>query len=72
MRKIETPVPAYGEVLVKCFATPINPSDIGMMKGIYSEHKLFKINYPTSSGWEGAGVVVQYGGYSIMGRSLMG
>lgn len=43
-----------------------------MMKGIYSEHKLFKINYPTSAGWEAAGIVVQYGGYSIMGRALMG
>ena len=43
-----------------------------MMKGYYSEHKLFEIDYPTVPGWEAAGIVVAYGGYNIMGRGLMG
>jgi hypothetical protein len=42
------------------------------MKGYYSEHKLFDIYYPTVPGLEGAGIVVSYGGYCIMGRALMG
>ena len=66
------PTPQYGEVLVKCFAAPINPSDLGLMKGYYSEHKIFDIQYPTVPGWEGAGIVVSYGGYCVMGRALMG
>ena len=57
--------------MVKCLAAPINPSDLGMMKGYYSEHKLYKINYPTTAGWEGAGIVVQSGG-GICGGALLG
>lgn len=48
-----------------------------MMKGYYSEHKLYKIHYPTAPGWEGAGIVVQSGGGwcgvgSLLGWRVMG
>jgi len=65
------PVPAAGEVLVKCMAAPINPSDTGFMKGFYSEHGLFDIKYPSAPGWEGAGVVVKSGG-GLLGWRVMG
>jgi NADPH:quinone reductase-like Zn-dependent oxidoreductase len=32
---VPTPVPKYGEVLVKVFAAPINPSDLMFMEGLY-------------------------------------
>jgi NADPH:quinone reductase-like Zn-dependent oxidoreductase len=60
--KIPVPKPLKGDVLVKCFAAPINPSDLGMMSGVYSKNKLFDIPYPTQPGWEGAGIVVGSGG----------
>ena len=58
LKKIPVPVPSIGEVLVKVMAAPINPSDLYMMKGMYVDFDLFKIHYPTSAGWEGAGIVV--------------
>ena len=42
------------------------------MKGYYSEHKLYDVHYPSSPGWEGAGIVVAYGGRNLAGRALMG
>ena len=74
VKKIPVPTPAPGQVLVKCMAAPINPSDMGFLKGIYSEHGLFKIHYPSQPGWEGAGIVVQNGGglAGILGWRVMG
>lgn len=62
MKKIPVPKPQWNEVLIKVMAAPINPSDIAFMKGFYDEYQLFKIPYPNSPGWEGAGIVVQSGG----------
>ena len=62
MKKIPVILPQSGEVLIKCLAAPINPSDIGFLKGYYSEHQLFDIEYPSVPGWEGSGVVVYNGG----------
>lgn len=56
--KVPVEKPGPGQVLVKCMAAPINPSDLGFMKGYYSQHKLFDINYPSTPGWEGSGIVV--------------
>lgn len=47
-----------GEVLVKMGAAPINPSDIGVIRGTY----LHRPNYPITPGIEGSGVVVASGG----------
>jgi NADPH:quinone reductase-like Zn-dependent oxidoreductase len=33
LMKIPVPKPVSGEVLIKCMAAPINPSDIAFMKG---------------------------------------
>lgn len=71
IKKIPVPQPGPGEVLIKCFASPLNPSDLGLMSGIYSEHKLFDITYPTVPGWEGAGLVVASGG-GYMAWSVQG
>jgi NADPH2:quinone reductase len=62
LKKIPVPVPTTGEVLVKVMAAPLNPSDISMMKGFYTVKDIFRINFPTVSGWEGAGIVVKEGG----------
>ena len=64
--------------MIKVLAAPINPSDIAFMKGNYSNKKYKKKNimsleYPTVAGWEGAGVVIEYGeGFSPMGWRAMG
>jgi len=58
-------------VLIKVLAAPINPSDLYMMKGMYVDFDLFKVPYPNSAGWEGAGVVVKEGG-GIMTRNTKG
>lgn len=69
-----TPVPGPGQVLIKVLAAPINPSDLYFMKGMYEDFDLFKYSYPTSSGWEGAGVVVKTGGgmmtWNCIGRRV--
>ena len=54
------PVPKLvsGEVLIKVLASPINPSDVFFMKGMYHKWDVFPLKYPTVAGWEGSGVVV--------------
>ena len=52
-------------------AAPINPSDLGFLKGYYSEHGLYEIEYPSVPGWEGAGIVVHNGG-GLLGWGIMG
>ena len=64
---VEIPHPATGEVLVKVEASPINPSDIGFLKGFYSCNK----PYPSIAGFEGSGTVVANGG-GLLGWSLVG
>ena len=58
--EINTPVPRYGQVLIRVESVPINPSDIYCMEGKYSETIDFK--YPFVPGWEGSGTVVASGG----------
>ena len=60
-----------GEVLIKILAAPINPSDVFFMKGMYHKWDVFPLKYPTVSGWEGSGIVVQSGG-GIMAWRAMG
>lgn len=61
------PRPGMGEVLVRVAASPINPSDLAMLKGEYGLHW----PYPLVPGLEGSGVVVGTGG-GLMGRFMMG
>jgi len=68
--RIETrPVskPARGQVLVKMFAAPINPSDLMFLKGLYGLLKPL----PVVPGWEGTGRVVATGD-DWFSRQLLG
>lgn len=55
--EIDVPKPGPGEVLVKMYATPINPSDLAFLAGTYGIKKPF----PVVPGFEGSGVVVDAG-----------
>jgi NADPH:quinone reductase len=56
---VEMPVsrPGPGEVLVRVFASPINPSDLVFIRGLYG----FKKPLPAIPGFEGSGTVVEAG-----------
>lgn len=55
--QIPIPRPGRGQVLVRMAAAPINPSDLGFIKGSYGFQKPF----PVVPGFEGSGVVVAAG-----------
>jgi len=55
--EIPVPQPGPGEVLVRMAASPINPSDLGVIKGGYGGQKPF----PIVPGFEGSGTVVAAG-----------
>ncbi|OIO99628.1 MAG: hypothetical protein AUJ98_10590 [Bacteroidetes bacterium CG2_30_33_31] len=54
---VDIPPIGKGEVLVKMERSPINPSDLSMLKGSYAE----KPKYPLIPGIEGSGTVVKAG-----------
>lgn len=62
-----TPKPTSGEVLVKIAATPVNPSDLMFLKGMYGIHKAV----PVVPGFEGSGRVVAGGG-GFAAQALVG
>src|SRR5262245_20297870 len=66
---VEMPVPrpGSGEVLVRVFASPINPSDLMFTRGLYG----FKKPLPAVPGFEGSGTVVE-AGTGLMPRFLKG
>ena len=55
--QIPTPQPGPGQVLIRMAAAPINPSDLGFIKGSYG----FQKDYPVIPGFEGSGIVVAAG-----------
>jgi NADPH:quinone reductase-like Zn-dependent oxidoreductase len=55
--EIPVPQPGPGEVLVKMFASPINPSDLAFLAGGYG----IKKEFPVVPGFEGSGTVVASG-----------
>ena len=57
LAEIPVPRPGPGEVLVKVFASPINPSDLMFIQGLYG----FKKSLPAVPGFEGSGTVVGAG-----------
>ena len=61
------PRPGPGEVLVKVFASPVNPSDLMFITGNYG----FKKPLPATPGFEGSGTVVEAGG-GMMARLMKG
>src|SRR6476660_6097742 len=66
---VEMPVPrpGPGEVLVRVFASPINPSDLMFIRGLYG----FKKSLPAVPGFEGSGTVVE-AGTGLTARFLKG
>ncbi|MBV8051143.1 MAG: zinc-binding dehydrogenase, partial [Acidobacteriaceae bacterium] len=64
---LPVPRPGPGEVLVKVFASPVNPSDLMFLRGLYG----FKKPLPAVPGFEGSGTVVD-SGPGILGGFLKG
>src|SRR6516225_233860 len=65
--EVPVPRPGPGEVLVKVFASPVNPSDLMFITGNYG----FKKPLPATPGFEGSGTVVECGS-GIMARFMKG
>src|SRR5215472_9053466 len=65
--ELPVPRPGPGEVLVKVFASPVNPSDLMFTTGNYG----FKKPLPATPGFEGSGTVVEAGS-GMMARFLNG
>jgi NADPH:quinone reductase-like Zn-dependent oxidoreductase len=66
-RDVPTPEPGHGEVRVRMLASPINPSDLMMVRGTYG----IKPALPATPGFEGVGVVEANGG-GLLGRLRLG
>jgi NADPH:quinone reductase len=64
---LPVPQPGPGQVLVKVAASPINPSDLAFLAGMYG----FKKALPTVPGFEGSGTVIATGA-GAMARFLKG
>src|SRR4051812_4493901 len=64
---LPVPQPGPGQVLVKVAASPINPSDLAFLAGMYG----FKKPLPAIPGFEGSGTVVAAGA-GTMTRFLNG
>jgi NADPH:quinone reductase len=65
--EIPVPRPGPAEVLVRVAASPINPSDLMFVRGLYG----FKKPLPAIPGFEGSGTVVESGS-GLMARFLKG
>jgi NADPH:quinone reductase-like Zn-dependent oxidoreductase len=69
VRDVPTPVPGRGEVRVRMIASPINPSDLMVVRGRYGVLP----SLPATPGIEGVGVVDALGpGANLVGRLAMG
>jgi NADPH:quinone reductase len=55
---VPTPKPGRGEVLVRMIASPVNPSDLMYIRGVYG----LKPKLPATPGFEGVGIVEAAGG----------
>lgn len=64
---VPVPPPGPGEVLVRVHASPVNPSDLMFIRGLYG----FKKPLPAIPGFEGSGTVVD-AGPGLMPRILNG
>jgi len=67
IRQVPVPRPGPGEVLVRMAASPINPSDLAFLDGIYGYQK----PYPCIPGIEGSGTIVASGA-GLLPRLLAG
>ncbi len=67
VRDVAVPKPGPGQVRVRMLASPINPSDLLWVRGIYG--RLPKL--PATPGFEGVGVVEESGG-GLLARRVLG
>ena len=67
LRDVPAPKPAHGQVRVRMIASPINPSDLLFIRGMYGT----KPALPGNPGFEGVGVVEESGG-GFLARRVMG
>src|SRR3982750_2943510 len=72
VREVPTPEPGPGEVRVRMIASPINPSDLLVVRGRYGVLPTL----PATPGFEGVGIVEKAGpglvGKLLVGRSVAG
>jgi len=66
VREVPEPVPGRGEVRVRMIASPINPSDLLMVRGQYGRQPPL----PATPGFEGVGVVES--GCGLLARRVLG
>lgn len=59
LEEIEKPVPAADEVLVKVYASGVNPVDWKIRKGLRKDK--FPVKLPLTPGWDVSGVVAEVG-----------
>lgn len=67
VRDVEPPQPKSGEVLVRMLLSPVNPSDLMTVRGVYGKQP----QLPCTPGYEGAGVVEASGG-GLLGKLVVG
>ncbi|MEX0718846.1 MAG: zinc-dependent alcohol dehydrogenase family protein [Planctomycetaceae bacterium] len=67
LEDLPVPEPAAGDVRVRMLASPINPSDLMHVRGVYGKRP----SLPAGVGFEGVGVVEAAGG-GMFGRFLVG
>jgi NADPH:quinone reductase len=67
VREAPIPEPGHGEVRVRMICSPINPSDLLMVRGQYGRLPTL----PATPGFEGAGIVEASGG-GLLGRLRLG
>ncbi len=65
--EVPVPRPGPGQVLVRIAASPVNPSDLAFIRGVYG----FKKALPAIPGFEASGTIVAAGG-GLMPRLLVG
>src|SRR6516164_4953153 len=66
VRDVPEPVPDPGQVLVRMLASPVNPSDLLMVRGEYGRQPPL----PATPGFEGVGVVEA--GTGLLARRVLG
>jgi NADPH:quinone reductase-like Zn-dependent oxidoreductase len=67
VREIESPQPKTGELLVRMLLSPVNPSDLMTIRGVYGKQP----HLPCTPGYEGVGIVEASGG-GLLGKMLVG
>lgn len=67
LRDVPTPEPGPGEVRVRMIASPVNPSDIMVLRGRYGALPTL----PATPGFEGVGIVDK-AGPGLLGRLVLG